>query len=226
MYRRAFTLLELLLVISIIMVLAAMLFPVVNRVRENGRRTSCQSNLKQIGMGISQYIQDNNEKYPIAYNSKSNWSQATFPYIKSTQVFECPNNNYHDLMLPHDTAAPEIPLSYAINPRFSHLSTANVSTPLRKINIGECYYALPFMADNEWGSTWPRGWQLEAAAAHLSTANCLFADGHVKALRLEATMTPLNMWGGFDTPDGSCQPGDINCDVPDADALKFIGQRS
>ena len=61
---QGFTLIELLVVIAIIAILAAILFPVFARARENARRASCQSNLKQIGLGILQYAQDYDEKYP------------------------------------------------------------------------------------------------------------------------------------------------------------------
>jgi prepilin-type N-terminal cleavage/methylation domain-containing protein len=60
----AFTLIELLVVIAIIAMLAAILFPVFGRARENARRSSCQSNLKQIGLGIMQYTQDYDERLP------------------------------------------------------------------------------------------------------------------------------------------------------------------
>jgi len=63
--RTAFTLIELLVVIAIIAILAAILFPVFARARENARRSSCQSNLKQIGLGMMQYTQDYDEKLPI-----------------------------------------------------------------------------------------------------------------------------------------------------------------
>ena len=59
-----FTLVELLVVIAIIAILAAILFPVFARARENARRASCQSNLKQLGLAITQYVQDYDERYP------------------------------------------------------------------------------------------------------------------------------------------------------------------
>jgi len=117
----AFTLIELLVVIAIIAILAAILFPVFARARENARRASCQSNLKQISLGILQYTQDYDERYPgiMSYNitgdagilqTQAGWPGKTFsinnghaggydiswmdmiyPYVKSTQVFVCPS---------------------------------------------------------------------------------------------------------------------------------------
>lgn len=98
-----FTLIELLVVIAIIAILAAILFPVFGRARENARRSSCQSNLKQIGLGIIQYVQDYDEKFPPRQWNGSgsgdldkamSWRRTTFPYIKSSQIFTCPSNAY------------------------------------------------------------------------------------------------------------------------------------
>src|SRR3954451_12245993 len=96
--RRAFTLIELLVVISIIAILAAILFPVFARARENARRSSCQSNLKQISLGIIQYVQDYDETYPMIYNHIVGrtppyqcWGEWVQPYVKSQQVFTCPS---------------------------------------------------------------------------------------------------------------------------------------
>jgi prepilin-type N-terminal cleavage/methylation domain-containing protein/prepilin-type processing-associated H-X9-DG protein len=93
--RRGFTLIELLVVIAIIAILAAILFPVFARARENARRSSCQSNLKQIGLGFAQYSQDYDEKLPRGtVNSRGNgWAGQLMPYIKSQQLFVCPSDD-------------------------------------------------------------------------------------------------------------------------------------
>ena len=98
--RSAFTLIELLVVIAIIAMLAAILFPVFGRARENARRSSCQSNLKQIGLGLMQYTQDYDERFPAGLPNTTNdasyigvgWAGATYPYIKSSQIFVCPSD--------------------------------------------------------------------------------------------------------------------------------------
>ncbi len=99
--RSAFTLIELLVVIAIIAILASILFPVFGRARENARRSSCQSNLKQQGLGVLQYVQDYDEKYPMAYyylndtngtGGYRQWSRLIGPYVKSDQLFVCPSD--------------------------------------------------------------------------------------------------------------------------------------
>ena len=119
-FAKAFTLIELLVVIAIIAILAAILFPVFARARENARRSSCMSNLKQIGLGTIQYTQDYDEKlYPHRFNvtggnpfnaqypgnlgagkadvsgtarDKIFWVSLLQPYVKSLQLFACPSN--------------------------------------------------------------------------------------------------------------------------------------
>lgn len=91
---RAFTLIELLVVIAIIAILAAILFPAFARARENARRSSCTSNMKQMGLGITMYVQDNDGRYPMASNSDGSgrrWPDYIYTYIKSSQVFVCPS---------------------------------------------------------------------------------------------------------------------------------------
>ena len=96
-YKCAFTLTELLVVIAIMAILAAILFPVFGRARENARRSSCLSNLRQVMLGIHQYTQDYDEIYPPRFVSISGktvvWYQLYDPYVKSNQLFQCPREN-------------------------------------------------------------------------------------------------------------------------------------
>ena len=95
--RRAFTLIELLVVIAIIGILAAILFPVFARARENARRTSCLSNGRQVGLGLQMYTQDYDERLPFYFFFKSDpayqysWAWAIMPYVKNAQLFVCPS---------------------------------------------------------------------------------------------------------------------------------------
>jgi prepilin-type N-terminal cleavage/methylation domain-containing protein/prepilin-type processing-associated H-X9-DG protein len=114
--KSGFTLIELLVVIAIIAILAAILFPVFGRARENARRTSCLSNLKQAGLAQLQYAQDYDDRlvprfidyynrpesdYPGGFWAGQNssgkatmfWPQLLYPYHKSMQVFVCPSGN-------------------------------------------------------------------------------------------------------------------------------------
>jgi prepilin-type N-terminal cleavage/methylation domain-containing protein/prepilin-type processing-associated H-X9-DG protein len=98
--RRGFTLIELLVVIAIIALLAAILFPVFARARENARKSSCQNNLKQLGVAFAQYVQDFDELMPIdirwvstGSNENRGWQSLIQPYIKSEQVMQCPSDS-------------------------------------------------------------------------------------------------------------------------------------
>ncbi|NUP99011.1 MAG: DUF1559 domain-containing protein [Armatimonadetes bacterium] len=99
--RQGFTLIELLVVIAIIAILAAILFPVFAKAREKARQSSCQSNLKQIGLAGLQYRQDYDERMHPSWHDVNasgawdagdySWRQDVFPYMKSAQLFMCPS---------------------------------------------------------------------------------------------------------------------------------------
>lgn len=94
--KSAFTLIELLVVVAIIAILAAILFPVFGRARENARRSSCQSNLKQIGLAFEQYKNDYDgyiapNTLGTATDTKYAWPTMTLPYTKNVQIYVCPS---------------------------------------------------------------------------------------------------------------------------------------
>ncbi len=103
MQRKGFTLIELLVVIAIIAILAAILFPVFARAREQARKTACLSNMKQLGTALLMYTQDYDEMLPMTnydrWVGKSSdwgmdlivWCDVLMPYVKNYQIFVCPS---------------------------------------------------------------------------------------------------------------------------------------
>jgi prepilin-type N-terminal cleavage/methylation domain-containing protein/prepilin-type processing-associated H-X9-DG protein len=104
--KSGFTLIELLVVIAIIAILAAILFPVFAKAREMARRTSCSSNLRQLGAGMQMYSQDFDETLPpFSYGTGpggidgylgvdgARWGDFIYPYVKSMAVYNCPNED-------------------------------------------------------------------------------------------------------------------------------------
>ncbi len=105
--KAGFTLIELLVVIAIIAILAAILFPVFQKVRENARRASCASNLRQIGLAITQYGQDYDEVYVPNYVNKDDgrywFGDLLYDFTKNDQIFQCMSSA---------NSAPPDPLNY------------------------------------------------------------------------------------------------------------------
>jgi prepilin-type N-terminal cleavage/methylation domain-containing protein/prepilin-type processing-associated H-X9-DG protein len=148
--RHGFTLIELLVVIAIIAILAAILFPVFARARENARRTSCLSNLKQIGIGLMQYTQDYDELLPLLQyphpegGGDVKWNDAINPYLKSGSapdkagqkggVWTCPSSP-----APEQTSHYGCSTILCINPSdgLKAVSLAAVSTPSTVISVVE-----------------------------------------------------------------------------------------
>ena len=231
--RNAFTLIELLVVIAIIAILAAILFPVFGRARENARKAACQSNLKQIGLGFAQYTQDYDEMMPhdtAAYGPAAtsglfsasatcapspaclspfygsapmneHWPMRLQPYLKSTQIFQCPSAVFsassvpaservgywaNGAMLITESAAPRNVSSVPQAARTVLLYDSFENS----VNFGNnrmLYYRMAYFTDTtppRWGdaSTFASA-AVARSGPHNEIHNVLWADGHVKAIK-------------------------------------------
>lgn len=259
--RKGFTLIELLVVIAIITILASILFPVFARARETARRSSCSSNLKQIGIGIMMYSQDYDERLMQPWtggNYAGIW--ATFlpkPYVGNRQILICPSYKessntsesvytglgyyqttygYNALYLAPDPGCPagidSGGNSTAGSPCVNYASSGNGSEPIQLSAmdapsetlllsessiysatgggwVGGYYYIKP---PSKWtgydpndSSTWKSDSFGRLWARHNETINVLYADGHVKALKLNA-LRNQNLWRAIKNPPNPQNP--------------------
>jgi prepilin-type N-terminal cleavage/methylation domain-containing protein/prepilin-type processing-associated H-X9-DG protein len=88
---QGFTLIEILVVLAIIIILAAILFPVLARARESARRANCINNEKQISLGLMMYVQDYDECFPPQYGTPV-WPNLLQPYIEAYGIMRCPSS--------------------------------------------------------------------------------------------------------------------------------------
>lgn len=201
--RHGFTLIEILVVIAIIGLLAAILFPVFGRARENARRSSCQSNLKQISLAWTQYLQDNDERVtPVVAGTSingqtpHNWQESLEPYCKSEQIWKCPSAQRN---LAGDVIR-SITYTYngflGLNGRKLSIVPAPAHTPVFQeangTNSAGAYFIFIGTANSNANGYRPQGnpllWNdLSEAMAfpsrHFEGSNYAFVDGHVKWYR-------------------------------------------
>lgn len=168
----AFTLVEMLVVIAIIALLAALLLPALSRAKETARATVCLSNLHQVGIALQIYVSENNNKMPVMRDVSTDPAAAatnTFPAINkvlasqlgNTNVLRCPSDlqNYFEL-----TGS-----SYAWN----NLLNGEDADHLVVFSIQFQPHEIPVVYDKE---------EFHIARGASKAVNYLYADGHIKNL--------------------------------------------
>ncbi len=176
------------------LVAGAFLLPVFSRSDPPGRRSSCQSNLKQIGLAFAQYTQDYDEKFPpvAAQGSAYGWADLLQPYTKSTRIFQCPAQGDNGQTDPHLAGYTD----YWFNARLSKRALKNISNPATLIAGGDGNDGTDLTNARYSISALPPQWIHDTHSPlyrHQGTSNYLFADGHVKAQQatsLSGTFTP------------------------------------
>jgi prepilin-type N-terminal cleavage/methylation domain-containing protein/prepilin-type processing-associated H-X9-DG protein len=213
MRRRGFTLIELLVVIAIIAILAAILFPVFAQAREAARKSTCLSNMKQIGMGIAMYTQDNDEQLPqgtrgnsctdsMGAGRDSRWMHQIYPYVKNNGLFTCPSDLNKVNNGPWDPKTCNNFCDYGYNSfPLNNRSLAEVKKPSETVTTGDGqssgptgnrYRLRPDLCTGAnctgapWNVTAATPWpqdQSRVTYRHQNQAIVAFLDGHAKVMR-------------------------------------------
>jgi prepilin-type N-terminal cleavage/methylation domain-containing protein/prepilin-type processing-associated H-X9-DG protein len=178
---RGFTLIEVLVVIAIIAILAAIIFPVFSRAREKARQTQCLSNEKQIGAALIMYADDHDGYYTRGqfwpWDGSHLWTDAIEPYLKNTDVLRCPDQGSD---------------RYGYGYNISYWGTGDVKDGMHGVQdvnpVHESWVAEP--SETVWvvdfGRYWGCGLEFgteEPARRHNDGFNVLFVDGHAKWLK-------------------------------------------
>ncbi|BCM89192.1 hypothetical protein IAD21_01036 [Abditibacteriota bacterium] len=195
--RGAFTLIELLVVIAIIAILASILFPVFARARENARRTSCMSNLKQIGLGVLQYTQDYDEKFlkQDLTPTTGDWHFGYIlqPYLKSQQIFMCPSAAGAETLVTPTDGKDHI---WRINSARTGNFVGSYGMNSTVEGLSQSVFTSPSTTVMFFDAAWPQVGAIADAAMfnssrHFDGYSFCFADGHVKWLiRSRAAVDP------------------------------------
>lgn len=211
---KGFTLIEILVVIAIIAILAAIVFPVMSSSREKARQATCLSNLRQLGTAVRMYADDWDGCFPAARveeggdgNPAGNWAGCyhvfgkcdpsrgqIHPYVRNVAIYLCPSARG---VRPARIAAPDAfpyPLSYAMN---NWLSYRNVDQdPAPTARVGLLIHESPDTIDDGdfFWSGWagaPEGGHNEPGSIHHGGTCVVFCDAHAKWQSYDSAMQDL-----------------------------------
>lgn len=173
--RQGFTLIEVLVVMAIITILAAIIFPTFATAKESARRTKCISDLRQIGMAVEMYCQDYDDDYAVPP-----FLGTLYPsYIESASMFICPSDRG------------------IYNGRITPPSNAVVWEQTRGIPSGTsyCYYPLVYWLWSSWPSQYGYDFMdAPLAACHIHHLNANLRDIPILVLTRSASVRRTDTW--------------------------------
>lgn len=202
---------EIFIAIAILSILAALLMPAnlfSGGPRDNAKRASCQSNLKQIGLAVLQYSQDYDEKMPLVavhavgsstapFEKPYGWADAIQPYLKSTQILQCPQEENTNAGTDGVRAGFT---DYWMSTNLSGIETKKIAAPSSTIFSGDGNDGFDGTDARYNRNVLPLYWlqdENSPARRHLGTAIYLFADGHVKGMKPDRVHTARGKAGDY-----------------------------
>ena len=215
--RRALTLVELLVAIAIIGVLVGLLLPAVQSARATARRTKCQHNMRQIGLGIHLFANSNDGDLPwnVHAGIERSWLYTLGPFTENVDVIRmCPDDPKSDERLAGETKG----TSYVINEFVSSrtvkgavLNLNQIKATSRLIILFEGADERGYSDDHAHASTWYTPFKINNGIVwpvmlgelhptrHLRSSNYLYADGHVQVIPVDL----IRSWVDMDIANGT-----------------------
>lgn len=192
--RRGFTLVEMLVVIGIIAVLAAILFPVIVSATHAARKAKCISNLRQLTQAQRMYSDDYDRTLVPARAGVYTWCQILQPQMRNDQIILCPEETKGQRV----TGTQDLSHSYGINYNLTFNSGSGYPFTFSMSALNQVSDLLIFFdmkaSASAMGSSWTTNRLTRVDARHKNRCGFGFLDGHAKMLLPKQTEQPVNMW--------------------------------
>jgi len=217
---RGFTLVELLVVISIIGLLIGLSVPALSKARENARRTKCLSNVRQLRIALQMYADSHDGRVPPRdYDAGAVWVDRLEPYYASRKLLRCPTdgkkadqsyllNGFIDYFVMHSFRGNWDEFFGAYKQGgFQGIRLSDIPKPAETITIGE---KRADSDDDAYMDIWPaqygsdhltevaHGKHRSGAGERNGGSNYAFADGSARLLRYGEAFSPANLWAVTD----------------------------